>query len=65
MSILVTRNIILLFHIFFVAPLLLYIGIQGSRDPTKISAQFWFFLILLGASVAIYHSYLLFRGIYM
>ncbi len=42
-----------LFHVLFVAPLLLYVGIQGSKAPT------WIFYLLgaLAVGIGAYHGY--------
>ena len=49
-----THSIINLFHILLVGPLFLYVGINGLNIPK----QMFPFLLILGAFIVIYHSYL-------
>ena len=46
---------IYLFHVLFVAPLLIYIGLMGPKD--KIPVYVFRALVVLGAVVLSYHGY--------
>lgn len=52
-----THSIIHLFHILFVGPLFLYVGIKG----TSISPTMFPILLGLGSFIIAYHSYLAFK----
>lgn len=53
------RAYIFLFHILFVAPLLLFIGIKKYKTPN----QLYTFLIILGIVVLFYHLFMLYNNI--
>jgi hypothetical protein len=48
-----THIVLSLFHIFFVVPFFLYIGLQRSAAPTEIFTT----LLVLGIVITLYHGY--------
>ena len=52
-----SRDIILLFHIFFVGPLLAYVGYKGKDTDQSL----FDLLLIIGIVVSLYHSYTLYK----
>ena len=50
---------IYLFHIFFVGPLLLAIGLL--HDHPKFPKFIWQLLIIMGAGIIVYHMYMMWK----
>lgn len=55
----INRNYIYLFHILFVGPLLIYLGLNRCKVPDWV----WTLLIALGVGVLGYHGYSLYKSI--
>ena len=52
-----SRDTILLFHIFFVGPLLAYVGYKG-KDTNQ---SLFDLLLIIGVVVSLYHAYTLYK----
>lgn len=48
-----SRQVILLFHIFVVGPLLAYVGYKGKKTEQSV----FDLLLIMGVVVSIYHAY--------